>query len=97
MFSLLQEFLLSLVSFQIIVCHPNIELVLWSNLGVAPDLTPVTEESLAEKVEGEEGRTKQTQTQQPLRETLFEAYKANLAQKTSSEQAVLTEGETQGL
>jgi hypothetical protein len=57
----------------------------------------VTEESLAEKVEGEEGRTKQTQTQQPLRETLIEAYKANLAQKTSSEQAVLTEGETQGL
>ncbi len=64
---------------------------------MAPDLTPVTEESLAEKVEGEEGRTKQTQTQQPLRETLIEAYKANLAQKTSSEQAVLTEGETQGL
>jgi hypothetical protein len=57
----------------------------------------VTEESLAEEVEGEEGRTKQAQTQQPLRETLIEAYKANLAQKTSSEQAVLTEGETQGL
>ncbi len=97
MLSLLQEFLLSLLSFQIIVCHPNIELVLWSNLGVAPDLTPVTEESLDEEVEGEEGRTKQTQTQQPLRETLIEAYKANLALKTSSEQAVLTEGETQGL
>ncbi len=63
---------------------------------MAPDLTPVTGESLAE-VEGEEGRTKQTQTQEPLRETLIEAYKANLAQKTSSEQAVLTEGETQGL
>ncbi|CAK9871016.1 unnamed protein product [Sphagnum jensenii] len=65
--------------------------------GVAPDFMPVTEESLAEEAEGEEGRTKQTQTQQPLRETLIEAYKANLAQKTSSEQAVLTEGETQAL